>query len=156
VIELSRTIELPAPPPEVWALLWDIPALARCVPGCDEVREVEPGIRYTATVRDRVGPFKVAVPLDVSVESRDPPRRLAVKAAGRDSMLASPVTVSLAVALEPAGPGTRLVIQGAGEIGGKLAALGQGVIQRKTRDILDRFAANLGARLGGETGAPAV
>jgi carbon monoxide dehydrogenase subunit G len=33
-------------------------------------------------------------------------------------------------------------------VGGKLAALGQAVIHRKTRDILDTFARNLGTMLG--------
>jgi carbon monoxide dehydrogenase subunit G len=33
-------------------------------------------------------------------------------------------------------------------VGGKLAALGQAVIHRKTRDVLDTFARNLGERLG--------
>jgi uncharacterized protein len=156
VIDLARVIELTAAPQDVWDTLWDIPRLARCIPGCDDVQEVEPGRRYRATVRERVGPFKVAIPLDIRIEASEAPTRLAVTASGRDSMLASPVKVSMSVALAPGGGGTSLALMGKAEVGGKLAALGQGVIQRKTRDVLDQFATNLGALLRGEPGARAV
>jgi carbon monoxide dehydrogenase subunit G len=45
--------------------------------------------------------------------------------------------------------GSRLALDGRAEVGGKLAALGQAVIHRKTRDILDAFARNLGDLLQG-------
>jgi carbon monoxide dehydrogenase subunit G len=152
LIDLSRVIELPGAPAEVWEALWDVPALARCIPGCGDVETLEAGRRYRATIRDRVGPFKVAVPLEILVDPT-PPTRLEVKASGRDSALGSPVTVGLVAGLAPAGPGTRLALEGKGEVGGKLAALGQGIIQRKTRDILDAFATNLSDLLRRRTNA---
>ena len=90
MIELTRIIPLGATPAEVWNTLWDIAALADCIPGCDGVTEVEPKRRYRATVRDRVGPFKVSIPLDISVDSFDEGRSLSVTASGRDSALGSP------------------------------------------------------------------
>jgi carbon monoxide dehydrogenase subunit G len=148
VIDLARTLELPAAPAEAWAALWDIPAVARCLPGCQEVEEVEPRRRYRATVRDRVGPFTVAIPLDVSVESTEAEHHLRVEATGRDAILGSPVRMSLTARLTPgADGGSRLALDGRAEVGGKLAALGQAAIHRKTRDVLDAFARNLGDML---------
>jgi len=143
VIDVARVIELPVAPPEAWRILWDVAKLARCVPGCDDVQDVEPPHLYRATVRQRVGPFHVELPLDVVVDSLEDGARLAVKATGRDTVLSSPVKVSMVVALAAGGPGTVLTLQGKADVGGKLAGLGQGVIQRKTRDVLDEFAANL-------------
>jgi carbon monoxide dehydrogenase subunit G len=147
--ELRRVIELAAAPAAVWERLWDVAALARCIPGCDEVQAIEERRRYRATIRDRVGPFRIAIPLEILVEST-PPERLVVSASGRDGTLGSPVKVALAVTLAagPAG-GTSLALDGQAQIGGKLAALGEGVIQRRTLDVLDRFAANLAALFGG-------
>jgi carbon monoxide dehydrogenase subunit G len=141
--ELHRVIELTAAPAAVWERLWDIHALARCIPGCGDVEAIEERRRYRATISDRVGPFRIAVPLEILVEAA-PPERLAISASGRDATLGSPVKVGLAVALT-GGPdrGTRLAIDGDVQIGGKLATLGQGVIQRRTKDVLDQFAANL-------------
>jgi carbon monoxide dehydrogenase subunit G len=145
VTELRRVIELPACPAVVWERLWDIPALARCIPGCDGVELIEERKRYRATIRDRVGPFRIAIPLDVTVDDTAPDR-LSVNATGRDLALGSPVKVGLTVTVEgqPEG-GSRLRMDGQAEIAGKLAALGQGVIQRKTKDVLDQFATNLEA-----------
>lgn len=152
--ELRRAIDLPAPPAVVWDRLWDIAALARCIPGCDGVEPVEEGRRYRATVRDRVGPFRIAVPLDVAVEAT-PPSRLAVTAAGRDATLGSPVKVALTVSVEPRDGGTRLEMTGRVDVAGKLASLGQGVIARRTSDALDQFAANLAGLFRTlETGGP--
>jgi carbon monoxide dehydrogenase subunit G len=148
VTELKRVIELPAPPAIVWERLWDISALARCIPGCDGVEAVEERKRYRATIRDRVGPFRIAIPLDVRVDDTALDR-LSVTATGRDATLGSPVKVGLTVILEGrAEGGSRLRVDGQADIAGKLAALGQGVIQRKTRDVLDQFATNLEALFG--------
>jgi len=145
VTELRRVINLAASPGAVWERLWDVHALAGCIPGCGDVEAIEERRRYRATIRDRVGPFRIAVPLEILVEA-SPPERLAISASGLDATLGSPVKVALTVALagEPGG-GTRLAIDGHAHIGGKLATLGQGVIQRRTMDVLDRFAANLAA-----------
>lgn len=141
--ELRRIIELPAAPAVVWERLWDISALASCIPGCDGVESVEERKRYRATIRDRVGPFRIAIPLDVTVDDTAPDR-LSITATGRDATLGSPVKVGLTVTLEPRSDGgSCLRVTGQADIGGKLAALGQGVIQRKTKDVLDQFATNL-------------
>jgi carbon monoxide dehydrogenase subunit G len=156
VITLHRVIDLAAPPARAWTLLWDVPALTGCLPGCQEVTELEPRRRYRATIRDRVGPFRVSIPLDVAVESVVEGERIAVAASGRDTVLGSPMKVRLAVDLVPRDGGSRLTVHGESELGGKLAALGQAVAERKTRETLDRFAENLEARLGGAPDAAAV
>ena len=156
MIELERDIRLPVTPEEAWRTLWNIPALAACIPGCEDVQEIEARHRYRATVRDRVGPFKVTIPLDVAVDSIDEGRGLSATASGRDSILGSPVKVELTVTLEPIDRGTSFSLRGTAQVGGKLAALGQAVTQRKTRDTLDRFVTNLERLLEGPTDAAAV
>jgi carbon monoxide dehydrogenase subunit G len=156
MMEFVRVIELSVRPPEVWTALWDAQELGRCIPGCQDVQEVEPQRRYQATVRERVGPYQVEIPIEVLVDPLDEGTRLAVKASGRDSVLSSPVKVSMIVALAPRGTGTSLTLRGKADLGGKLAALGQAVIQRKTRDLLSEFAANLGRLLTGRSGTTVV
>jgi len=142
MIDLVRVIELPVAPAEVWSVFWDVQQMARCIPGCQDAQEVEPQQRYRATVRDRVGPYQVEIPIDVTVDALEPGTRLAVKASGRDAVLASHVKVSMIIALAPGAAGTSLTLQGKAEVGGKLAALGRSVVQRKTHDLLGAFATN--------------
>jgi carbon monoxide dehydrogenase subunit G len=149
VIAVAHTIELPRSPDDAWAALWDVPAVARCLPGCQAVEEIEPRRRYRATVKDRVGPFAVTIPLDVGVDASDAERALWVHASGRDSALGSPVRMTLTARLTAGDAGgSRLTLDAQAEVGGKLAALGQAVIHRKTRDLLDAFARNLGRTFG--------
>jgi carbon monoxide dehydrogenase subunit G len=156
MIALRRVIDLPAPPEGVWRRLWDVEALAGCIPGCEGVETVEDRRRYRATIRDRLGPFRVTIPLDVEVDP-SPPTRLTITASGRDATLGSPVRIGLTATVEAgAGGGSRLTLDGQGDVGGKLAALGQGVIDRRTRDVLDRFATNLAALFARHDDAAAV
>ena len=148
VIELARTIELPLAPADAWTALWNVSAVAGCLPGCQSVEEVEARRRYRAVVKDRVGPFTVTIPLDVEVDASEPGRELHIKATGRDSILGSPVRMSLTARLTPgAASGSCLALNGHADVGGKLAALGQAVMLRKTRDIMDTFARQLGDML---------
>jgi carbon monoxide dehydrogenase subunit G len=156
MIDFARVIAVPLAPAEVWSALWDVPKLARCIPGCQDAQEVEPRRRYRATIRERVGPHAVEIPLEVVVDSLETGVRLAVKASGRDPVLSSLVKVSMIVGLAGQGAGTSLTLQGKLEVGGKLAALGQGVLQRKTHDILGEFAANLERLLKGQDTPAAV
>jgi carbon monoxide dehydrogenase subunit G len=142
---LRRVIELPVAASVVWERLWDVSGLARCIPGCGDMLTVEAEKRYRATIRDRVGPFRIAIPLDVRVED-SAPDRLSVTATGRDTALGSPVKVVLVISLEsPADGRSRLRVEGQAEIGGRLAALGQALILRKITETLDQFATNLEA-----------
>ena len=148
VIELARTIDLPLAPDDAWTALWNVSDVARCLPGCQSVEELEARRRYRAIVKDRVGPFTVTIPLDVEIEPSEPAREMRIKASGRDSILGSPVRMSLIARLTAgATGGSCLALDGQAEVGGKLAALGQAVIHRKTRDILDTFARQLGEML---------
>ena len=143
MIDLSRVVELPVGAPEAWDALWDPQRMARCIPGCEDVEAVEPRQRYRATLRDRVGPYQVEIPIDVAVDTLESGTRVALKASGRDRVLASHVKVSMIVTLAPAGAGVTLTLQGKAEVGGKLAALGRSVVQRKVHDVLNQFAANV-------------
>jgi carbon monoxide dehydrogenase subunit G len=156
MVDFARVIELPLAPPGVWSALWDTAKIERCIPGCQDAREVEARRQYRATIHDRVGPYTVEMPIEVAVDELEPGVRLALKATGRDSVLASPVKVSMVAALAAQGAGTSLTLQGKIEVGGKLAALGQGILRKKTRDILGEFAANLERLLKGHDAPAAV
>jgi uncharacterized protein len=143
MIDLARVIELPVATSVVWSVLWDVQQMARCIPSCQDTEEVEARQRYRATIRDRVGPYQVEFPIDVSVDELEAGTRLAIKASGRDTVLKSHVKVSMIIALAPNGAGTSLTLHGKAEVGGKVAALGRSVVQRKTHDVLSEFAVNL-------------
>ena len=88
----------------VWDFLWDISRLVACIPGCQAATTVEPYTHYKATVQEKVGPFRVNVPLDIDILEHHGPERLLAQARGRDRIAQSHVQVELALTLLEVGP----------------------------------------------------
>jgi carbon monoxide dehydrogenase subunit G len=142
-MRVTRDTLLSASPSKVWDLLWDVPRMVACVPGCVEAREVEPGRRWEARMSQRVGPFTLSVPLVVEAVDVEAPRRLALHASGRDAFAAATVSMRVGLDLSPAEAGTRLTVDADARVLGKLGALGHGVIQRKAEESLEEFLTRL-------------
>ncbi len=144
-MQIHREIELEAAAADVWDTLWDVPRMVTCVPGCVEASEAEPGRRWDAKMRERVGPIALSIPLSVRAVEVEAPRRLVLEANGRDGLVGATGAVRLVLALAATGTGTgtRLVLDADARVLGKLGALGHGVIQRKADEVLDGFLARL-------------
>ena len=71
-MRFEERIEVKAPAEDVWGLLWDIERLARCLPGCEAINELEPRRKYAAVVVERIGPFQARFGLELSVTKVDP------------------------------------------------------------------------------------
>jgi carbon monoxide dehydrogenase subunit G len=142
-MEFSREISVAVPPEKVWAFLWDLDRMARCIPGCREAREIEPHKRYEALVSERVGPFKVQFPLDIDIVEAQAPARLRAVATGRDNSVGSSVKVRLDLDIVGDAGRTSLSIHADVSVLGKLAMLGHGVIKRKSDEIMTQFAESL-------------
>lgn len=143
MIRVTRDLDVGATPEDLWALLWDVPRMVGCVPGCVEAREVEPNRRYEARLTQRVGPITLSVPLEVTVSKVDAPSGLTLEAKGRDRLLGADVSLSVTLGVAPSDTGSRVRVEAEGRILGKLGALGHGVIQRKAEEVIDEFGARL-------------
>lgn len=149
----EQEIAVAAAPEQVWAFLWDVDRVARCLPGCRDVRTVVAHQRYEAVVAERVGPFKVQFPLEIQVLAAEAPTHLQVQASGRDASIGSSLQVTLDLRIEGQGAGSRLVIHSDVAIQGKLGTLGHGVIQPKANGIMGQFAEALRRELQAGTAA---
>lgn len=142
-MRVARELPVAAPPAALWALLWDVPRIVACVPGCVEAREVQAHRRYVARMRQKVGPISLSLPLDVDVVEAEPERALTLDARGRDPVIGAEVVMRVRLALEARGAASVLRIDAEGRVLGKLGALGHGVIQRKAEEAVDEFGARL-------------
>jgi carbon monoxide dehydrogenase subunit G len=75
-MRFAKRVTVQAPRQVVWDLLWDIARLASCVPGCQSAEMIDPYARYRATVQEKVGPFRLTVPLDIDIVEHNAPQRL--------------------------------------------------------------------------------
>jgi len=142
-MNVRRALPVALPPAALWKLLWDVPRIVGCVPGCVEAREIEPHRRYGAQMIQKVGPISLSVPLEVTVTEAEPDRRLALQARGRDPVIGAEIAMQVTLAIEAQGETSVLHVEAEGRVLGKLGALGHGVIQRKAEEAVDEFGARL-------------
>ncbi len=148
-MRVAREITIAATPDILWALLWDVPRMVECVPGCVEAKEIAPHQRYAARMTQKVGPIRLAVPLDVEILAAEPPRRLALLARGRDPAIGAEISMQVTLEIERRGETSVLDIVAEGRVLGTLGSLGHGVIERKAGDMLDEFGVRLRQAAGG-------
>ena len=150
-MQFEKEVEISAPRQKVWNFIWDVDRFIACVPGCKEAKTVEAGKRYSATMVEKVGPFRVEFPTTIEVLEREELTRIKAQATGADHKIGSRMKVDLDVNLKAEGENTRLGFIANVDILGKLAALGHGIIKRKADQVLDEFAQAVKKRLEGDS-----
>ena len=149
-MEFQKEVEIAAPREKVWNFIWDVDRFISCVPGCKEAKTVEEGKKYTATMVEKVGPFRVEFPTTIDVLERDELKRIKAQASGADNKIGSRMKIELDVNLrEQDSDKTVLGFIARVDILGKLAALGHGIIKRKADQVLDEFAQAVKQKLEG-------
>ncbi|MDE2264933.1 MAG: carbon monoxide dehydrogenase subunit G [Alphaproteobacteria bacterium] len=153
-MELTGRYVIPAAPGEVWDALNDAATLQDCIPGCEAVEKTSP-TEFLATATLTIGPMKASFKGVVSLTDLDPPRRCVVRGEGHGGA-AGFAKGSAEVVLTPDGDGTILTYTAKASVGGKLAQVGQRLIDGAVRQIADdffgRFAAALTRRKTGAAG----
>jgi carbon monoxide dehydrogenase subunit G len=150
-LQFEKQVEIHAPREKVWNFIWDVDQFISCVPGCKEAKTVEEGKRYSATMVEKVGPFKVEFPTTIEVLERDELSRIKAQASGADNKIGSRMKLDLEVKLREEDNKTVLQFIAGVDILGKLAALGHGIIKRKADQVLDEFAQAVKKRLEGDS-----
>jgi hypothetical protein len=150
-LRLEKEIEIRSPREKIWRFLWDVDRFIRCVPGCKEAQTVEPGKSYTATMVERVGPFRVEFPMRIEIIESENLNYIKARASGNDSKVGSRMKVDLDVRLRQNGENTTLSFEASVDILGKLAALGHSMIRRKADQVMDEFAEAVKKQMQGDS-----
>ena len=137
-MKLDHRVSVDAPRARVWAVLMDLPAAARCVPGTRDLAPSGDGVRGTLDVR--VGPVKLALSGTVAIESRDEAAGTArLRADASDQRLGGAVRALVDLAVTGDGP-TELRVSSDVTILGRIGELGQPLIARQAGKVLAGFA----------------
>ena len=147
-MKLEHRVEVRAARDRVWTSLMDIPAVASCVPGVEEIVPTG-GDRYEGRLRVGVGPIRLALAGDLELTARDDDAgRATLRGAGSDRRLGGGVRVVVDLAVAATGPeATELVIGSDVQVLGRIGDLGQPIMRRKADEILRAFAECLSQRL---------
>ncbi len=150
-MRFEQDITLSLPPEAVWEVLWDIERMMACVPGCTKAIVVEDKKYYEALIVEKVGPFKLEIPLSIEIKEIDINKSLQLRAVGKDRCIGTEVTWNLGLQLIEKQSQTECHITVDAEVVGRLVSLGLGIIKWKGKQTLGRFADALKATLVAET-----
>ena len=156
-MEQSGEYRIAAPRQRVWEALNDPEVLKRCIAGCQELSRTGDDA-FHAVVQAKVGPLSAAFTGDVALKDLDPPNGYTLEVSAK----AGPAGFARGeakVALADAGAETVLTYSAEGRVGGKLAQIGQRLIDaaaRKTADdFFEAFAREVAPQTAPEEFAPA-
>lgn len=144
---MTGEVQLAAPRADVWAKLNDPAVLKECIPGCqtlDVIGENE----FQAVATNKIGPVKATFKGKVKLTDIDPPNGYKISGEG-DGGVAGFAKGGASVALSDKDGGTLLTYNVDAQIGGKLAQLGQRLVNGAAKKLADQFFARFAEAVKG-------
>jgi carbon monoxide dehydrogenase subunit G len=153
-MDMTGEYRIPAPRQKVWEALNDPAILRAAIPGCESLEKLS-DTEMTGKVAAKVGPVSAHFSGKVTLSDLDPPNSYRISGEGSGGV-AGFAKGGAAVRLESESPEvTILHYEVDAQIGGKLAQLGQRLIDSTARKLAGEFFAAFGAVVGGTVDAPA-
>src|SRR6185503_6134751 len=146
-MKISGSAVLNAPVERVWAAFNDPGVLARAIPGCQVLHEVEPDA-YKMTVSVGVASIKSTYEGDVILTELDPPGSFCLKVIG----VGAPGTVGADVSFrlqESEAGGTDLSYEADAVVGGAIGGVGQRMLMGVAKKMASQFFAAVDADIAG-------
>ena len=154
-MKLSSQFTVPAAPDKVVALFFDPGTMRECLPGCEELQQVdEKTFRGVLTNEVAHVKFKAGFNADItSVEQPDDDTSPAVVKAvlkGEDRRLGSTIKIDATMTITPMGQESRVDYDLEMAMWGKLGRLGEAVIRRRSVEVERQFSEALAAVVTGQ------
>jgi len=144
-MDFTGRYPIPAPPQAVWNALLDPAILKACIPGCERLEKVSDS-EFAATATLKIGPMKATFKGNVTLSQMEPPHRLILTGEGQGGV-AGFAKGEAEVLLEAQDGGTLLSYTAKANVGGKLAQIGQRLIDGVARQIADDFFSRFSAAI---------
>jgi carbon monoxide dehydrogenase subunit G len=151
-MDFSGSYAIPATREVVWAALNDPDVLKACIPGCESLIKTNAN-RFSATAILKIGPVKATFKALIEQAELDPPRRCILRGEGQGGV-AGFARGEAEVLLAEDASGTVLSYNAKATIGGKLAQIGQRLIDGAARQIADDFFARFASEVSLSTSTP--
>lgn len=126
-----------APPQKVWEAIFDPQVLKACIPGCEALEKTS-ATEFVATAKIKIGPVSATFKGKVTLSDMKPPSSMKLSGEGQGGV-AGFAKGSADVTLAPEGDGTVLTYVAKATVGGKLAQIGQRLVDGAAKQIADDF-----------------
>ena len=134
---MSGEVQLPATREAVWEKLNDPVVLKSCVPGCEQLDKTS-DTEFQAIASIKIGPVKARWKGKVRLSDLDPPNGYKISGEGEGGV-AGFAKGGAVVGLTEKDGGTLLTYNVEAQIGGKLAQIGQRLVNGAAKKMADEF-----------------
>lgn len=151
-MKMSGEYTLPADKQTVWEALNDPEVLSASIPGCESFEKIS-DTEFQAVAVSKIGPVKARFKGNVTLSDIDPPNSYRISGEGQGGVAGfakGGATVSLA---DAEGGGTILSYDVDAQVGGKIAQIGQRLVNGAAKKTADQFFENFRAHLSSEENA---
>ncbi|MGY8990066.1 MAG: SRPBCC family protein [Rhodospirillales bacterium] len=139
-MDMTGEYRIPAPKQAVWDALNDPEVLKASIPGCDSVEKIS-DTELKAKVTLKIGPVKAKFAGDVTLSDMDPPNGYTISGKGKGGA-AGFGSGSATVSMTEEGGETVLTYSAKASVGGKIAQIGQRLIDSTSKKLADEFFSN--------------
>jgi carbon monoxide dehydrogenase subunit G len=156
-MRFENHFDVDAPIDRVWDAVLDVERVAPTVPGAQVLERVSDDA-YKVAIKVKVGPMSMTYRGEVEITDRDPASHRAVmKARAKESRGQGTADADVTMELVGSDGHTSATVTTDVQLSGKVATMGQGVLQDVSGRLVETFAKNLATMLeGGQAPAPAV
>lgn len=140
---LEGSVSVPAPASAVYDFLLDVDRFAACLPGVGEVTRIDDRT-FDGTIAASVGPISGTFSFRARIVESNPPREMAAKVEGTDSVTKSTLNADMAMTLDPVSADqTELAYRATVDVHGRLAILGDMVLRATATLLVEEFTQRL-------------
>jgi carbon monoxide dehydrogenase subunit G len=150
-VRFENRFDVDAPLEQVWNAVLDVERVAPTMPGAEVLERIGDNV-YKIAMKVKVGPISMTYRGEVEIADRNPSEHSAVmKAHARESRGQGAATAVATIVLNGHNGGTSATVTTDVQLSGRVASMGQGVLQDVSARLIDTFAANLAEMVRADT-----
>ena len=135
-MKLSGSYQINLEKQKVWNALNDPEILRKSIPGCESF-EKKSDTEFTATAKNKIGPFNASFTGDIELKDIDAPNSYTIQGSGNSAV--GFASGEAKVKLEDLEGRTKLIYEVEANVGGKIAQVGSRLIDMTAKKMADIF-----------------
>jgi carbon monoxide dehydrogenase subunit G len=151
-MKMSGEYVLPADRQTVWAALNDPDVLSASIPGCESFEKIS-DTEFQAVAVSKIGPVKARFKGEVTLSDIDPPNGYRISGQGQGGVAGFAKGGAVITLADAEGGGTLLTYDVDAQVGGKIAQIGQRLVNGAAKKTADQFFENFRKRLAPDENA---
>jgi carbon monoxide dehydrogenase subunit G len=138
-MKMSSSFSVPEDSARVFELFLDAPTMRACIPGCEELAQVD-DTHYTGRLVNEIAHVRFDASFSVEIVGIDLPHEVRAVLKGEDRRLASSMKLDAVLQVRPEGDASIVSYSMELAMWGKLGRMGESIFRRTTVEVERQFA----------------